>query len=115
MFIKYEIDLKWKKVRIYHDWYLKCYILLLVDVFEKFRNKSLKNYVLCPLHYLSAPALSQDVKLNMTEVEPGLILDTDMHLFFEKSMRFGDFYISKTYSQVNNKKCQQESNFIWLS
>ena len=51
----------------------------------------------------------------MTEVEPGLILDTDMHLFFEKSMRFGDFYISKIYSQVNNKKCQQESNFTWLS
>ena len=28
----------------YHDLYLKCYVLLLPDVFEKFRNKILKSY-----------------------------------------------------------------------
>ena len=30
-------------------------ILLLADVLEKFRNKSLKNYGLCPSHYLHQP------------------------------------------------------------
>ena len=39
----------------FHYLYLKCDILLLVDVFEKFKNNSLKNYGLCPSHYLSAP------------------------------------------------------------
>ena len=38
-----------------HDLHLKCYVLLLADVFEKFRNNSLKKYGLCQSHYLSAP------------------------------------------------------------
>ena len=50
----------------YHNLYLKCDVLLLADVFEKFRNNSLKNYGLCPSHYLSAPDLSSDAMLNMT-------------------------------------------------
>ena len=43
-----------------HYLYLKCDILLLTDVFEKFINNSLKNYGLCASHYLSAPGLSWD-------------------------------------------------------
>ena len=38
----------------YHNFSLKCDVLLLADVFEKFRNNNLKNYELCPSHYLSA-------------------------------------------------------------
>ena len=34
----------------YHDWYLKCDVLLLADTFEKIRNNSLKNYGLCQIH-----------------------------------------------------------------
>ena len=70
----YEHVLKvWNKFEInsmkdYHDLYLKCNVLLLADVFEKFRNNSLTNYGLCPSHYFSAPALSWDVMLNMTKV-----------------------------------------------
>ena len=56
-----------KTMKDYHDLYLKCDILLLADVFEKFRNNSLKKYRLCPSHYLSAPALSWDTILNMTD------------------------------------------------
>ena len=39
----------------YQDCYSKYDVLLLSDVFEKFRFNSLKNYGLCPSHYLSAP------------------------------------------------------------
>ena len=42
-------------------------------VFEKFRNTSLKNYLLCSSHYLSAPALSCDCMLNRTKAELELI------------------------------------------
>ena len=50
----------------YHELYLKCDVLSLFDVFGKFRNNSLKSYGLCPNHYLSVPALSWDILLNMT-------------------------------------------------
>ena len=50
-----------KTLKDYQDLYLKCDILLLADVFEKFRNKSLKSSELSPSHYLSAPGLSWDV------------------------------------------------------
>ena len=40
-----------KPVKDYQDLYLKWEILLLVDVLEKFRNNSLRNYGLCPSHY----------------------------------------------------------------
>ena len=42
---------------IIKDSHLKCDFLLLVDVFEKIRNNSIKNYGLCSIHYLTAPAL----------------------------------------------------------
>ena len=48
----------------YHDLYLKYDVLLLADVFEKFRNTSLKKYELCPIHYLSVPVLSCYVMIN---------------------------------------------------
>ena len=34
--------------------------------FEKFRKNSLKNYGLCPSHYLNAPALIWDSELNIS-------------------------------------------------
>ena len=42
---------KIKTMKNHYDLYLKCDVLLLADVFEKFRNNSLKNYGLCPSHY----------------------------------------------------------------
>ena len=47
-----------KTTKDYQNLYLKCDVLLLANVFEKYRNNSLKNYGLCPSHYLSAPLLS---------------------------------------------------------
>ena len=85
----------------YHDLYLKCDILQLPDVFEKFRSNSLKNYGLCPSHYLSAPALSWDAMHYMTKVE--LIPDPDIYIFFENDTRGRVSYISNSYSKANNK------------
>ena len=90
-------------MKYYHDLYLKCDVLLLADVFEVFRNNSLKNYGLCPTHYLSAPALSWDSMLNMTKVELKLIPDPDMYIFFEKGTREEISYISNRCSKTKNK------------
>ena len=42
----------------YHDLYLKCEVLLLAEVFGKFKNRTLKDYGLCLSHYLISPALN---------------------------------------------------------
>ena len=50
----------WKTMKDYYNFYLKCEILLLTDVFEKFRNDTFKNCGLYASHYLSALSLSWD-------------------------------------------------------
>ena len=72
-----------KKMKDYHNLYLKCDVLLLVNFFEKFRNNSLKNYELCPSHYLSAPGLSWDAMLRMTKIKIDLVPDSEMYILFE--------------------------------
>ena len=79
------------------DLYLKCDGLLLVDVFEKLKNNSLKNYGFCPSLYLIAPVLSFMIKF---ELKPLDWTYYSIYLFFEKG---GTSYISKRYSQANDK------------
>ena len=92
-----------KTMKDYYNLYLKCGVLLLADVFENFGNNCIKNYGLCPSHYLSAPTLTWDAMLNMTKVKLELISDPDMYIFFEKGMRGGVSYISNRYSKANNR------------
>ena len=92
-----------KTMEDYHDLYLQCDVLLLAHVFEKFRNNGLKNYGLCPIHYLSALALSWDAMLNMTKVELEFIPDADMYILFEKGTRGRVFYITTRCSKASNK------------
>ena len=68
----------------YHDLYLKCDILLLVDVFQKFKNRCLENYGLCPSNYLSVLDLSWDAMFSMTKVKLDIISDVEMYLFLKK-------------------------------
>ena len=92
-----------KTMKDFHNLYLKCDILLLADVLEKFANNSLRNYGLCLSHYLSAPTLGWNAMLNMTKVGLEPIPDFDMYIFFEKGTRGGVSYISNRYSEANNK------------
>ena len=73
-----------KTMEDYHESYLQCHALFLADVFQSFRNTSLKNYGLSPSHYLSALAFSCDAMINMIKVQLELIPDADMYLVFEK-------------------------------
>ena len=47
-----------RTLRCFHDTYLKIDVLLLADVFEAFRSKSLKNYKLDPAHFYTTPGLA---------------------------------------------------------
>ena len=76
-----------KTTKDYYDLNLKCYVLLLVDVIEKFRSNSFKDNGLCPSHYLSAPGLSWDTMLKMKKIELEFFPDPDMYIFLEKGTR----------------------------
>ena len=92
-----------KIIENYHNLYLKCDVLLLADIFEKFRNRCLENYGFRSSHYLSAPVLIWDAMITMIKVELDLISDSDIYLFFEKGMRSAVFHLSKKYGKANNK------------
>ena len=92
-----------KNMGDYHDHYLKKDVLLLADVFEKFIDTCLKFYKLDPCHYFSSPGLSWDAMLKMTGVRLEKIVDIDIYLSIEKALRRGISYITKRYSEANNK------------
>ena len=74
---KYLIN---KKLGDYHDLYVQSDTLLLVDVFENFRNVCIKVYELDLAHFLSAPGLVWQACLKKTEVKLELLTDVDMLL-----------------------------------
>ena len=90
------------KMKDYQDLGLKCDVLLLIDVFEKFRNNSLINYGFFPSHYSSPLVLSWDEMLDMVIVKFELITD-DTYIFIEQGMRGRISYVSNRYSKANKK------------
>ena len=75
---------KMKTMKDYHELHLKSCVLLLADIFEKFRNNNSKNYRLCPSHYLNLPGFSWDAMLKKTKVKFKLIIDREMYIFLKK-------------------------------
>jgi hypothetical protein len=88
----------------YHITYLKTDVLLLADVFTRFRETCLESYQLDPANYISAPGLAWDAMLKMTGIELDLISDLELFSFFEDMKRGGLCFVgSKRHAKANNK------------
>jgi hypothetical protein len=78
-----------RNTREYHDLYLKTDVLLLTDIFERFRKTCIKNYNLVPAWYYTSPGLTWDALLKLTGIKFGNLSDPDMFLFFKRTRRGG--------------------------
>ena len=116
-FIENYKELNCENMGDYHDYYLYSDVTLLADVFEKFRNICLSHYGLDPVFYCTAPSLSFDAMLKMTNVKLNLITDPDIYLLWERTIRGGLVNVAKRYVKGNNKYLPnynetKESSFI---
>ena len=87
----------------YHDLNLKTNVILLSNIFEKFRKVCMENYGLDPAHFYIAPGLVWQACLKKTGMKPDLITDPDMLLMFERGIRAGITQVVKRYTKANNK------------
>lgn len=96
--------LKIKTFREYHDLYLGIDVLGLVDVWEEFRNMSLKQDGLDPVYFISLPSLSLAGGLKCTGATPELLTDQKMYEMFERGKRGGVSMAVLRYAKANNPK-----------
>ena len=73
-----------KNLGEYHDLYVQSDTLLLVDVFNSFRNLCIKTYKLDPAYFLSLPGLAWQACLKKTGVKLEFTSDIDMLLMIEE-------------------------------
>ena len=92
-----------KSLGEYHDLYVQTDTLLLVDVFEKFRDKCIEIYGLDPSYFLSAPGLAWQACFKKTNVNLELLTDIDILLMIEERIRGGICQSIHRYAEANNK------------
>ncbi|XP_046811985.1 uncharacterized protein LOC111688865, partial [Lucilia cuprina] len=92
-----------KTIEDYLMIYLKSDVLLLADVFENFRIVCKSIYNLDPCHYYTAPGLSWDAMLKITNIKLDLLTDLEMIQFLNKGIRGGIVQCSERHSVANNK------------
>ena len=98
----------WKEFRIrnlgeYHDLYLHTDVILLVNVFEAFRDTCLEHYKLDPVHFYTSPGLAWKACLRKTRVRSELLTDPDMLLMFEHRIKGGITQAVHRYAMANNE------------
>ena len=98
----------WKEFRIhnlgeYHSLYLKTDVILLVNVFEAFRDTCLEHYSLDPAHFYASPGLAWKACLEKTGIRLELLTDPDMLLMFECGIRGGITQAVHHSAKANNK------------
>ena len=128
----------------YLELYQNCDVILLAEVFQEFRRKSLENFELDPVHFITSAQLTFNAGLKMTKVELKLLHNVNDYLWFEKQIRGGICFLTKRYVRANNPlipalydsskpcnyilpldvvnlygsvmlSCLPEGNFSWLS
>ena len=99
------------------SFYVQSDTLLLANIFENFRNMSLKIYELDPAYFVSLPGFAWHACLKITGVNLELMTDIIMLLMIKRGMHGGICHIIHSYVEVNNKYMNnydenKESSFL---
>lgn len=86
--------------RAYAARYMFLDIYLLADVFEKFRDVSLSEDGLDPVHFVSLPGLSYNACFKRSGETIDLLQDIDMVRLFERGIRGGLTYVNKHHVEA---------------
>ena len=78
-------------------------MLILADVFGEIRDTCMSNCGLDPAHSFTSPGLAWQAALKMSNVQPDLFTDINMHLFIERGIRGGVATITHRYAKANNQ------------
>ena len=89
--------------------YVQTNTLLLVDVFENFKNMCIEIYKLDPANFFSAFGLAWQAALKKTKVKLDLLTDINMLLMVEK----GIIYVNNLYGWAMSQKLPV-NNFEWI-
>lgn len=109
-----------KNLGEFHDLYVLTDVLLLADVFEKFRDMTIDNYKLDASHFFTSPGLAWQAALKMSGVCLDLITDPIMYNMIELGTRGGLSMITKKYSKANHKylddfdETQEQKHIMYL-
>ena len=96
----------------YHDLYVKCDTLLLVDFFEKFRGTCIEIYGLDSWYFLSPLGLAWPACLKKTEVKLELLTDYPMLLMIEEGIRGRMCQSVHRYAKANNKYMKNDDKTL---
>ena len=101
----------------YHDLYVQSDTLLIAEIFENFRDMSLKIYELDPAYFVSLSGFAWHACFKITGVNLELITDINMLLMIESGMRGGVCHMMRSYVEANNKYMNnydenKESSFL---
>ena len=85
----------------WHDFYLTLDVLLLSDVFKKFRWTMLNSDGLDCLHFPSLLSMTLQLALKVTDVKMELISNPNIYLMNESGIHGGLSYVSQRHAKAN--------------
>ena len=90
-----------KNMRDYMETYCMCDTLILAEVFEGFRNESLKKFCMDPSHFISLPGFAYNAFLKQTDANLEYITDPDIFEMLSSNLRGGHSFCSQRYEETS--------------
>tara|TARA_B110000046_G_scaffold111608_1_gene118820 strand:+ start:11572 stop:14046 length:2475 start_codon:yes stop_codon:yes gene_type:complete len=109
-------DLNMKNIKDYMMFYLRIDVLLLLEVFEAFRDLSISEYDLDPAHYYTTPGLAWDAALKFSGQSLDILNDKKLVSFFceEGTIRGGISTVSERKWAEASENSDKKSSIFYF-